>query len=259
MIVAENLSFSVGGALLLDGIDLRLQPGTITAILGPNGAGKSTLLGLLAGERRPDGGAVRLDGRPLAQWGARALATRRAVVPQSSTLAFPFTVAQVVGLGLAANPPPAARRPSIVERAMAAADVAHLADRVVPSLSGGERQRTAFARALAQLACAAPGDACALLLDEPTASLDPGHQHGLLAAVRGWVAESGGCAAVVLHDLTLAAQYADRVLVLRGGRVAVQGGVEALTPEALQPVYGIAFDRLRGSGGDPVLVARRPA
>lgn len=258
MIVAEKLGLSLGGAVLLDGVDLSLAPGGITAILGPNGAGKSTLLGLLAGERRPSSGEVRLDGRPLGRWRARALAERRAVVPQSSVLHFPFTVAQVVALGFAVAPPPPGRRAAILERVMAAADVAHLAARAVPSLSGGERQRTHFARALAQLACAPAARPCALLLDEPTASLDPGHQHGLLAAVRAWVAESGGCAVAVLHDLTLAAQYADRVVVLQRGRVAAQGGVEVLTPAVLEAVYGIAFERLHGADGTPVLAARRP-
>lgn len=256
MIEARAVSLRLGGAILVEGIDAAVVPGRITAILGPNGAGKSSLLSLLAGERRPSSGAVVLAGRDLSTWRPGELARRRAVVPQSAQLAFPFTVAQVVRLGFALTPPPPDRRDAIVAQAMATADIAHLAHRAMPTLSGGERQRVHFARALAQLAASADGQPAYLLLDEPTASLDPAHQHALLAALRAWVAASGGGAAVVLHDLALAGHYADDMLLLRQGRVAAAGTMDSLEAAILERVYGIGFDRLDGAGGRSRFVAR---
>lgn len=256
MIQARSVSLTIGAATLVDSVDAAVRPGRVTAILGPNGAGKSSLLSLLAGERRPSAGGVALGGRCLSSWPAAELARRRAVVPQAAQLAFPFTVEQVVRLGFALTPPPKGRRAAIVAQAMAAGDVAHLAERSMPTLSGGERQRVHFARALAQLAANDDGQPAYLLLDEPTASLDPAHQHSLLAAVRAWVARSGGGAAVVLHDLTLAARYADDMLVLSHGKVAARGAMDQLRAEVLEQVYGIGFDRLTDGAGRPLFVAR---
>lgn len=256
MIDARALTLTLGGTVVVDAVDARLSPGRITAILGPNGAGKSSLLGLLAGEFRPQSGSVSLDGVCLSRWNARDLACRRAVVPQSAQLAFPFTVEEVVRMGFALKPPPPDRRAAIVAQAMEAADIGHLAQRSMPTLSGGERQRTHFARALAQLAAnAGPRPAC-LLLDEPTASLDPAHQHGLLAAVRTWVRDHGGMAAIVLHDLALAAHYADDMLLLDHGRVAALGAMQSLDAPVLEQVYGIGFDRLTDDCGRVRFLAR---
>lgn len=256
MIEAKSISLRIGAATLLDDVSAALCPGRITAILGPNGAGKSSLLGILAGERRPSAGTVSLDQRPLSRWPARALARRRAVVPQAAQLAFPFTVAEVVRMGFALTPPPQGQRATILAQALAAADITHLADRAMPTLSGGERQRTHFARALAQLAANAGHFPAYLLLDEPTASLDPAHQHGLLAAVRDWVRQSGGAAAIVLHDLALAAHYADDVVLLSRGKVAARGAMGALRAETLGAVYGIGFDRVIDGAGNAVFLAR---
>ncbi|MGE4278394.1 MAG: heme ABC transporter ATP-binding protein [Magnetospirillum sp.] len=256
MIEAKSVSLTIGPAILVDQVDVTIAPGRITAILGPNGAGKSSLLSLLAGERKPSSGQVSLDGRPMGQWRANDLARRRAVVPQSAQLAFPFTVEQVVRLGFALTPPPPPKRAAIIAQAMAAADITHLSDRPMPTLSGGERQRTHFARALAQLAANDDGKAAYLLLDEPTASLDPAHQHGLLAALRSWVRRTNGGAAVVLHDLTLAARYAEDVLLLSHGTVAARGAMADLEGTVLERVYGIGFDRLTDSAGQALYVAQ---
>ncbi|MCA1908491.1 MAG: heme ABC transporter ATP-binding protein [Magnetospirillum sp.] len=256
MIEAKCVSLKIGAATLLDQVDTVVAPGRITAILGPNGAGKSSLLSLLAGERKPSAGQVTLEAKPLTHWRTHELARRRAVVPQSTQLAFPFTVEQVVRLGFALTQPPPQQRAAIVAQAMAAADITHLGDRPMPTLSGGERQRTHFARALAQLAANDDGHPAYLLLDEPTASLDPAHQHALLAALRSWVRSTNGGAAVVLHDLTLAARYAEDLLLLSHGKVAARGAMADLDGAVLERVYGIGFDRLTDSAGQALYVAQ---
>ncbi|WP_051027066.1 heme ABC transporter ATP-binding protein [Nocardia higoensis] len=217
---------------VLDGVGFQVAAGELVALVGPNGAGKSTLLAALAGEITPGAGQVELDGRPLTHWTPLDMARRRAVLPQSHTVGFPFTAREVVAMGRA----PWARTPRevdderIVAQALADADVAHLAERSFPTLSGGERARVALARVLAQ-------DTPTLLLDEPTAALDLGHQEDVLelAAAR---AAAGAAVVVVLHDLGIAAAYADRVAVLEAGRIAADGPPrEVLTSDLLSRVY----------------------
>ena len=244
MLETANASVVVRGSALLSCLSLSLLPGTMSAILGPNGAGKSTLLSLLAGERHAATGSVSLDGRPLLSWSPRNLAQRRAVMHQSAPLGFPFTVEEVVALGFAAAAP-GTRRSTLLDRSLGDAGVAHLRGRVYTSLSGGERQRVQFARTLAQ---ALAGDAARpgyLLLDEPTANLDPRHQHHLLHVARTWCRETGGSVIVVLHDLTLAAAYADEVLLLAEGRLAWRGTPALLPTQLLERVFGIPFHRVR--------------
>ncbi|HLS79144.1 MAG TPA: heme ABC transporter ATP-binding protein [Nocardia sp.] len=217
---------------VLDRVGFQVAAGEIVALVGPNGAGKSTLLAALAGELTPAEGRVELDGRALTHWTPLDMARRRAVLPQSHTVGFPFTAREVVAMGRA----PWARTPRdldddrVVEQSLAAADVTHLAHRSFPTLSGGERARVALARVLAQ-------QTSTLLLDEPTAALDLGHQEQVLrlAAAR---AGEGAAVVVVLHDLGIAAAYADRVAVLEAGRVAADGPPrEVLTGELLSRVY----------------------
>nr|WP_063052950.1 heme ABC transporter ATP-binding protein [Nocardia arthritidis] len=217
---------------VLDGIDFEVVAGQVVALVGPNGAGKSTLLAALAGELAPGAGAVELDGRPLAHWTPLDMARRRAVLPQTHTVGFPFTAREVVAMGRA--PWVRTERRELDEEqiaaAMAATDVEHLATRSFPTLSGGERARVALARVLAQ-------DTATLLLDEPTAALDLGHQEAVLrlAAAR---AADGAAVVVVLHDLGIAAAYADRVAVLDAGRIAADGPPRVvLTTELLTRVY----------------------
>jgi iron complex transport system ATP-binding protein len=240
--------YAVAGKLLVDGVNLIVRPGWVLAVLGPNGAGKSTVLALIAGDLSPASGAARLDGRPIARWSRRELALRRAVMPQSSQLVFDFLVRDVVAMGRAAHDEgprnPVLRR--AVEAAMAAADITHLADRVFPTLSGGEKQRVQLARALAQIW---PGDTAAgspayLLLDEPTASLDLAHQAQVLGAARRLAAAGLGVLAV-LHDLNLAALFADEVALLAGGRLVASGAPgEVLTPSMIEQVFGARVLRL---------------
>lgn len=257
MISAHAVSVCRKGQTLLDGVSLQLNPGELTVLLGPNGAGKSTLLRVLAGEWRADTGEVRLHGHLLAHWRAKALAKLRAVLPQETPLSFPLTALQVVMLGRHPHNDgwPDLHDGLIARNALGLTDTAHLAERSYPSLSGGERARVQLARCLCQIWEPQPEERY-LLLDEPTASLDPAHQHLALQAVRDFVRESGPAACVVLHDLNLAAQYADRIAILHGGRLAVCGTPwEVLTADWLAGIFRVEAEVLRLSRFDRPLIA----
>jgi iron complex transport system ATP-binding protein len=247
---AKGVGVGIGGRRLLDGIDLDLHAGELLVLVGPNGAGKSTLLSVLAGDRSPDDGVVELDGSPLSAHRVDDRARRRSVLTQSNEVSFPFRTAEVVRMGRAPwrRRPEADRDEEAVLLAIAAGEVGSYAERPVTSLSGGERARVAFARSYAQ--------ECEIaLLDEPTASLDIRHQHRVLAHTRRRVA-SGGAAIVVLHDLALAAAYADRVALLEAGRlVAVGPPREVLRPELLSRVYRHPINVVDGPGGALIVVA----
>jgi len=229
---ARGVTLSRGGRKLLDDVSLELHAGEVLALLGPNGAGKSTLLGVLSGDTAPDGGDVEFRGRPISEWTLPELARRRSVLLQDNQIMFPFTVHQVVEMGRA----PWRRTPledddnEAIAEAIAAADIAHLGNRRVPSLSGGERARVGFARVIA-------GRTGVLMLDEPTAALDLGHQETLLQLTRERAA-AGDAVLVVLHDLNLAAAYADRIALLRDGQIFACGApAEVLTAETVSDVY----------------------
>lgn len=246
MIAAEAVTVRVGRRVLLDDVALALAPGEIVAVVGPNGAGKSTLLRVMAGELAPHAGRVLCEGRPLAAWPPLALARRRAVVTQHVALAFPMTVAEVVGLGRLPwrGTAEATRDEDAVAQALAAAGIEHLAGRAYPTLSGGERQRVQLARALAQVDVAARP--AALLLDEPTASLDVRYSAALLALLRR-VARDRCAVLVVLHDLNEVAYVADRVAVVDAGRMVALGPTATvLRPALLESVYGMAFRSVDG-------------
>ena len=221
-----------GASEVLRGVDLDVRAGEVRALLGPNGAGKSSLLGVLTGDLAPSAGAVEIDGEPLAHWSTTELALRRSVLLQHVGVSFPFTVTEVVRMGRAPwrGTPLDLEDDEAVAQGLADADVTHLADRQFTALSGGERARAALARVLAQRTQV-------LLLDEPTAALDLRHQELVLQLARGH-ARAGGAVVVVVHDLGLAAAYADQVTVLAHGRVVAEGPpAEALTSELLSEVY----------------------
>lgn len=233
----RGVHVTLGRTAVLADVDLEVRPGEVVALLGPNGAGKSTLLGVVAGDREPDEGEVLLDGRPVTGWPTRELARRRGVLLQRTTVSFPFTVREVVEMGRApwAGSSDPDHDADVVGRAMAACDVGHLADRTVPTLSGGERARAALARVLAQ-------QPPLLLLDEPTAALDLHHQEMVMGLARSH-ADAGGSVVVVLHDLSLAAAWADRVALLDRGRLDAAGPPgRVFTPERLSRVYGCAVE-----------------
>lgn len=242
---AEAVSVRVAGRTLIEDITLALAPGGMTAVVGPNGAGKSTLLKTLSGDLAPSAGTVSMDGRRLGNWRARERACRRAVLPQESSLDFPFTVQEVVLMGRSPHRSTPTCDHAITAETMVVAGVAgvaHLAARRYPSLSGGERQRVHLARVLAQLWVAAgepPGAARYLLLDEPTASLDLAHQHTALAVARRCASQGMGVLAI-LHDLHLAALYADHIVVLHEGRILTQGAPwKVLHPAVIDAAFEI--------------------
>ncbi|WP_280418078.1 heme ABC transporter ATP-binding protein [Nocardia carnea] len=244
-----------GTRRVLDDVDLDVTAGQVLALVGPNGAGKSTLLAVLAGELVPGQGDVELDGRALDHWTPIDMARRRAVLPQSHTVGFPFTAAEVIAMGRAPwqRTSHADRDDAVITGAMAATDSAHLAGRSFPSLSGGERARVALARVLAQ-------DTATLLLDEPTAALDLGHQEAVLTLAADRAA-AGAAVVVVLHDLASAAAYADRVAVLDNGRLAATGTPrEVLTGELLSRVYRYPIEVLdHPDTGAQLVLPARPA
>lgn len=249
----RHVSFRAGGTSILEGIDLDVRYGEVLALVGPNGAGKSTLLGLFAGDITPTSGTVLVDERPLSNWRPRELARARAVLLQVNQVAFSFTAQQVVEMGRA--PWGDARHGGDDERAIAHAitvtDIAHLTDRMFPTLSGGEKARVSLARVLAQ-------ETAIVLLDEPTAALDLRHQEHVLGVARD-LASRGRAVVVVLHDLSLAAAYADEIAMLHGGRlVARDTPREVLTAERVETVYGTPVVILEDPGtGSPIVLPRR--
>lgn len=229
---ARQLTVQRRDKTVLVDVDLDVVAGEVVALVGPNGAGKSTLLAALAGEQLPARGEITLDGRPLAEWTPVQMAQRRAVLPQSHAVGFPFTTRQIVAMGRApwARTARADLDDACIAAAMAECDVTGFAARAFPTLSGGERARVALARVLAQ-------DTATLLLDEPTAALDIGHQETVMRLARARAAQ-GVAVVVVLHDLGLAAAYADRIAVLDSGRIAADGPPRGVcTPELLSRVY----------------------
>jgi iron complex transport system ATP-binding protein len=229
---AADLVVTRGARRVLDGVTLDVLAGQVLVLVGPNGAGKSTLLAALAGELPAASGVVELDGAPLTRWTPTQMAQRRAVLPQTHSVGFGFPAADVVAMGRApwARTARQADDERLVAAAMTTADVAAFADRPFTALSGGERARVALARVLAQ-------DTATLLLDEPTAALDLGHQETVMRLARSR-AGHGAAVVVVLHDLAMAAAYADRVAILDAGRLAAVGAPrEVLTASLLTGVY----------------------
>lgn len=238
------VSFSYGASPALEGVSFTAREGEFVGLLGPNGAGKSTLVRLVMGLLAPSSGEVRLAGLDPRHARRRQVARVCALVPQEPKVAWPFTVREAVMMGraprqgLLALPSPFDH--GAVEGALRACDLVHLADRRLDALSGGERRRVFFARALAQ-------EPRVLLLDEPTAFLDLGHQVAAMQMAR--VAARGGlCVVAVLHDLNLAAAACDRVVVLSLGRVVAEGAPAAvLTADRVREVWEVPV--WRGENG----------
>lgn len=228
----RGVSLSRGRRRILDSVDLGVQPAELVALIGPNGAGKSTALGVLAGDSTPEKGVARIAGRDAHRMRAGELSRMRAVLLQAKTVSFSYPVRDVVMMGRIpwARTPESQRDEGIVADALATTETTHLADRDVTTLSGGELARVCLARVLAQR--------CPLiLLDEPTDALDLGHQEQVLALAHG-LARSGTAVLAVLHDLNLAATYADRIVLMNDGRVVADGDAKTiLVPQLLSEVY----------------------
>jgi len=233
---ADHVHFSYGRHPVLYDVSLTVARGEMLALAGPNGSGKSTLLSLLSGVRRPVRGRVEIAGNDLARIERRALARMIAVVPQETTVVFPYTVAEMVLMGRAPHRGPlsleGAHDHAVAERAMARTGVLELAARPVTELSGGERQRVIVARALAQ-------EPQILLLDEPTTHLDLRHTTQILDLVVDLNRSEGVTVVAVLHDLTSAAMYFHQTAFLRGGELVAHGPPRAVITEAtIRVVFG---------------------
>ncbi|MBI1389036.1 MAG: heme ABC transporter ATP-binding protein [bacterium] len=240
MLKADNLTVTTAGRDLLRAVHCSIAPGELTAILGENGAGKSTLLRTLASEIQPGIGRVELDGVPLSQLSPIEIARRRAVMPQSSSLEFPFLAEEVVAMGRHPHHATASRREhnDAIERALSAAGVDSLRRRIYPTLSGGEQQRVQFARVLAQIDAPRSNHNRYLLLDEPASNLDLRRQHEMMRVLHG-IARSGVGVLIILHDLNLASWYSDRMVVMKAGEVLIDAPpAEAMRVEAIERAFG---------------------
>ena len=253
-LIAKDLTVRLGGATIVDRVSLRVDPGEWLAVIGPNGAGKSTLLRALAGVL-PTDGLVELEGTPMRKLSARERARRIALVAQTPVIPEGITVGDYVALGRtpyaglfgAARPGDHLR----VVDALHDLDVGHLVERRVDTLSGGERQRVLIARALVQ-------DTRILLLDEPTSSLDVGHQQDVLELVDRLRRERDLAVVMTIHDLTLASRYPERLLLLVEGREEASGSpFDVLTEAHLSRFYG-AHVRVLCLDDGIAIVPRRP-
>ncbi|CAM3832450.1 MULTISPECIES: heme ABC transporter ATP-binding protein [Pseudoalteromonas] len=242
MLTGNQLSATVGQKVLLDNVDFVVKPYEVVVIIGPNGAGKSSLLKALCGDIPLSHGTVSINQRALAEYTITELATLRAVLTQNYELDFPFTVNEVVDMAHFAHQEQqsslALKRFS--HNAMQALGISHLAQQCFTRLSGGEKQRTQLARVLCQLQPSLVNQQSAyLLIDEPTSSLDLYHQYEVMNQAR-LVAEQGAGVVAVVHDLSLAASFADRIYMLNEGRVVAAGSPQqVLTQARLNEVYKI--------------------
>ncbi len=254
VLAARKVGVVLDGARVVDGLGLALERGEWLALIGPNGAGKTTFLRAVAG-LVPYEGSIGLLGDEVASLGRRELARRTAVVPQLPVIPPDMTVLEYVVLGRTPHLPyaggPGRRDVDAARAALGALDVLQLAGRRLGSLSGGERQRAVLARAVAQ-------DGTLLLLDEPTSALDVGAQQQVLELVASLRAERGLTVLAAMHDLTLAGQYADRLVLLDGGREAASGTPgDVLTEELVARHYGASVRVVEGEDG-PAVVPLRP-
>jgi iron complex transport system ATP-binding protein len=257
MLSVDHLVCRAGSKLIVDDISAVFGPGLLHVIVGPNGSGKSTFLQAFSGDRKPESGAVFYDGREVDHAGKAALARRRAVMSQLPELHFPLRVDDIVMMGRYPHFSfqPSGRDKGICGEAMSRLGISTLAGRDYLTLSGGERQRVQFARALAQI-WDPPEEGCRyLFLDEPVSSLDIHYQHQLLQLARSLIQENI-VIVIVLHDLNLALQYADRIIFMKNGRIAAAGDAPGIvTPELVREIFDVQAHLLDNPyGRAPVIV-----
>lgn len=233
---ASNISLTLGGKEILDGVSLTARAGEVTSIVGPNGSGKTSLLRVITSEETASG-AVSLNGLVISRANAARLATMRGVLPQASRLAFQFKAIEVVRIGHQAGP--FGSDDQLPDKALAAVGMSRYADRFYQDLSGGEQQRVQLARVLAQVwRPVFDSRPCWLLLDEPVASLDIGHQLGIMGLARDYARRGGGVVAV-MHDLNLTAMFSDSIAVMKAGKMLIQGSpADVLTDRTMSQAYG---------------------
>ncbi len=267
MLRANGISVRIGAHQLLDNFSAAFAPGELAMVVGPNGAGKTTLLRCLDGELTPSSGSVELSHRPISQWPRMELARRRAVLPQQSTLDFPFSVNDVVLMGRMPHPTTEAHNRVIAAEVLTWCDCTQLGERAYTSLSGGEQQRVQTARVLAQIyhspksldESSAPSSARFLLLDEPASALDLSHQYALLRLLKRLSARDKIGIVCTLHNLNLVAQFADRAVVIDRGMLVADGApIQVFTEETLSHVFNldVAVRRHPDDDSIPLLVPR---
>ncbi|UJF17331.1 heme ABC transporter ATP-binding protein [Vibrio sp. SS-MA-C1-2] len=234
----NHASLKFGNKVVLDDISIDFHKGELTALLGPNGTGKSTLLKVMTRElasHNPKTFSLSVFDKPVNDWQTESLARHLGVLPQSSSLTFNFTVQEVVELGAIPLSLSKKETEEVAKKMMIETGVEQLAQHNYPNLSGGEKQRVHLARVLTQLSQS--GDDKIILLDEPTSALDIEYQHKTLKLAKS-LAKNGVSVVIVIHDLNLASQYADRIVMLNRGKVAADGTPwQVLTEENIWQVY----------------------
>lgn len=234
MIEARDISVSIGRKRIIANVDFEIRPGEMAAIVGPNGSGKTTFLKAVSGDL-PYAGEISINGRDIASMKPWQLAAMRAVLPQATALSFPFTVREVVKLGLSGGRSGvlSGEDERLPDRALARVDLDGFAGRFYQELSGGEQQRVQLARVLCQVwAPVLDGSPRYLLLDEPVSSLDIKHQLIIMNTARDFARRGGGVVAI-LHDLNLAAMFADRIFVMHRGSLAAAGSPQSVLSDEL--------------------------
>ena len=233
---AANISVVKDGQSLVKDASFTLKPGELTVLLGPNGAGKTSLLQASLGIERPSAGTAMVDGHNIASLSPQARARKISYLPQTRPLAWPARAADIVALGRFAYGASPARLGDddrrAIDKAITACELTYLAERAADTLSGGELARLHFARTLA-------AQTDYLIADEPVAALDPQHQFRILDLIRSYV-DTGNSALIILHDINLAARYADQLLWMKEGEIVARGSVkDSLSPERIEQVYNI--------------------
>ncbi|MGV9826524.1 MULTISPECIES: heme ABC transporter ATP-binding protein [unclassified Gordonia (in: high G+C Gram-positive bacteria)] len=250
---ADGVSVTLDGRPVVHDVSLHVAPGELVVLVGPNGCGKSTLLTTLAGLRRPTAGRIVIAGHDVGATAPRELARLRSMVTQQNRTDTPFTVAEVVQMGRYPwlRTPQAADSPTVIAESMRLCELDEIADRPFGQLSGGQQARVSLGRALAQ-------NTPVMLLDEPTAALDIHHQETVLDILRGH-RDRGAAILLVVHDLSLAAAYADRVALMKDGTLLGVGTVrEVMTAERLSATYGHPVEVLdHPLTGAPIIIPRR--
>ncbi len=255
MLKLQDLHLRLNQSLILDRVSLEVTPGQVVVILGPNGAGKSSLLKVACGELSADSGLVEFNGQALSHYAARDKALHMSVLPQQSSLTFPFLVRDVVALGRTPHDTGSHIDSELVEQALTTTDTWYLRDQYYTNLSGGEKQRVQMARVLVQLWLPTDDKMRLAILDEPTSALDYAHQQMVATQLRER-ADSGVAILTAMHDLNLAAQCADVLVLMCCGQVRAQGSPEmVLQEDILEDVFQVKFHRItHPKNGRPWLI-----
>lgn len=249
----DSIGLALDGRAIIKNVSLEVFPGEVLALVGPNGAGKSSILSVLSGDIPPTAGTATLAGKDVTKYRPDEASRLRSVLLQANQVSFPFTVWEVVEMGRApwARTPDIAEDDEAIESALERADVGHLRERRFNQLSGGERARVSLARVLAQ-------NTPLVLLDEPTAALDLKHQESVMSTIRS-LADGGKAMVVVVHDLSVAAGYADRVAMVSAGKIdAIGRPSEVIVADRVSRVYGVEVEITQvGNPPRPIVLPRR--